>query len=73
MATASKLLGGLLAGESRRVRLIGVRASRLAGPEQQLDMFSPDAAKIQSLDRAIASIRHRHGPDAIRSLRSREK
>jgi len=73
MATAAKLLGGLLAGESRRVRLIGVRASRLAGPEQQLDMFSPDAAKIQSLDRAIASIRRRHGPDAIRTLRSREK
>jgi DNA polymerase-4 len=73
MATAAKLLAGLLAEERRLVRLIGVRASRLAGPEQQLDMFSPDAAKIQNLDNAIASIRRRHGPDAIHTLRSREK
>jgi len=73
MATASKLLTALLAGESRRVRLIGVRASRLKGPEQQLDMFSPDTAKMQNLDRAIAAIRHRHGPNAIRTLRNREK
>jgi DNA polymerase-4 len=73
MATAAKLLAGLLAAESRLVRLIGVRASRLVGPEQQLDMFSPDAARIQSLDRAITAIRRRHGPDAIRTLRNPEK
>jgi len=73
MATAAKLLAGLLATESRLVRLIGVRASRLAGPQQQLDMFSPGAAKMQNLDRAIAAIRRRHGPDAIRTLRNPEE
>ncbi len=72
-ATAAKLLTGLLAEDGRLVRLIGVRASRLVGPEQQLDMFSPDAARIQSLDRAIAAIRRRHGPHAIHTLRNPEK
>ncbi|MFW6103069.1 MAG: DNA polymerase IV [Chloroflexota bacterium] len=63
---ATHLLRQLLSGEDRRVRLIGVRASRLSGPDRQLDMFAPETGRIQALDKAIAHIRRRYGENAIR-------
>ena len=63
---AMHLLRQLLAREDRRVRLIGVRASRLSGPDSQLDMFAPETVRIQALDKAIMHIRQRYGEDAIR-------
>ncbi len=68
---ATRLLEQLLAGNDRRVRLVGVRASRLSGPQRQLDMFAPDNAMVQNLERAIARIRSRFGEGAIRSGRDR--
>ncbi len=68
---ATRLLGQLLAGNDRRVRLVGVRASRLSVPQRQLDMFAPDSAMVQNLERAIARIRKRFGEGAIRSGRDR--
>ncbi|HEO69882.1 MAG TPA: DNA polymerase IV [Candidatus Hydrogenedentes bacterium] len=70
---AASLLRTLMAGERRRIRLIGVRASRLSGPERQLDMFSQDTAKMQNLERAIAQLHDRFGPKSIQTLREREK
>ena len=63
---AMHLLRQLLAREDRRVRLIGVRASRLSGPDSQLDMFAPETVRIQALDKAIMHIRQRYGEGAIR-------
>jgi len=70
---AFPLLETLIANERRRIRLIGVRASRLSGPERQLDMFAQDTARIQNLERAIAHVRDRFGQDSIRSLREKAK
>ncbi len=64
---ATRLLEQLLTDDDRRVRLIGVRASRLSGPQRQLDMFAPDNTMVQNLERAIARIRSRFGEDAIRT------
>jgi DNA polymerase-4 len=66
---ATRLLGQLLAGSGRRVRLVGVRVSRLSGPQRQLDMFAPDSARVQNLERAVTLIRRRFGNDAIRTGR----
>lgn len=66
---ARDLLQSLIDSDERLIRLIGVRASRLSGPEHQLDMFATDAAKLQKLERAITEIHNRYGPDAIRPLR----
>lgn len=66
---AKDLLQDLIGSDERRIRLIGVRASRLTGPEHQLDMFASDAARLQHLERAITEIHDRYGPDAIRPLR----
>ena len=68
---ATRLLGQLLAGSDRRVRLIGVRVSRLSGPQRQLDMFAPDSASVRNLERALARIRSRFGEGAIRAGRDR--
>jgi DNA polymerase-4 len=70
---AIPLLESLIANEGRRIRLIGVRASRLSGPERQLDMFAQDTARMQNLERAIAHVRDRFGPDSIRSLREKAR
>ena len=64
---AARLLRQLLQNDTRRVRLIGVRVSRLSGPDRQLDMFSPETERIQALNKAIAHIRERYGDDAIKS------
>jgi DNA polymerase-4 len=66
---AVQLLRQLVTEDRRRVRLIGVRASKLTGPDRQLEMFSTDTERVQALDRAIARIRKRYGDDAIRSGR----
>ncbi len=65
---ATALLRTLLSGERRRIRLIGVRATRLSGPERQLDMFAPDAVRLQNLERAIAQVHTRYGAEAIQTL-----
>jgi len=70
---AAPLLQALTTHERQRVRLIGVRASRLSGPERQLDMFAQDTARMQNLERAIATVRDRFGPDSIQSLREKRK
>ncbi len=72
-AAAAPLLQTLMAHERQRVRLIGVRASRLSGPERQLDMFARDSAKIQNVEHAIAQVRDRFGPDSIKSLREKTR
>ena len=71
--SASALLAGLTSGEQRRVRLVGVRVSRLTGPERQLDMFAPDNAKMQNLERAIAQVHHRFGRDSLQTLREKAR
>ena len=70
---ATPLLRELMSGELRRIRLIGVRASRLSGPERQLDMFSQDVAKIQNLERTIAQLHSRYGPQSVQTLREKQK
>jgi len=66
---ASRLLCQLLGRSHKRVRLIGLRVSNLAGPEIQLDMFSPETPRVQRLDRALSDIRSKYGEEAIRHLR----
>ncbi|MBN1152901.1 MAG: DNA polymerase IV, partial [Dehalococcoidia bacterium] len=39
---ANRLLLHLISGGDKRVRLIGLKVSNLAGPERQLDMFAPE-------------------------------
>jgi DNA polymerase-4 len=68
---AAPLLQALIAVNPRRIRLIGVRVSRLSGPEQQLDMFSPQSARLQKLERAIAEVHSLYGPDSLISLEER--
>ncbi len=68
-----ELLRMLMSMERRRIRLIGVRASRLSGPERQLDMFCQDIARIQNLERAIAQVHSRFGPDSLRTLGEKAK
>ncbi|MBN1855969.1 MAG: DNA polymerase IV [Dehalococcoidia bacterium] len=67
---ASALLWHLLSANEQRIRLIGVRVSRLSGPECQLDMFSPEVQRTQNLEQAIARINRRFGEGAIRTGRS---
>jgi DNA polymerase-4 len=66
---ANRLLAHLMSVGDRRVRLIGLKVSNLAGPEKQLDMFSPGTARVQGLNRAISEIRDKYGDKAIRQLR----
>ena len=68
---AARLLGQLMAVSSKRVRLVGVRVSRLCGPQRQLDLFAPDNARVQNLERAITLIRRRFGEGAINTGRDR--
>jgi DNA polymerase-4 len=65
---ATSMLRVLMTGERRCIRLIGVRASRLSGPERQLGMFSQDAVKMQNLERAITQLHDRYGPKSIQTL-----
>ncbi len=67
---AGALLRTVLLSERRRVRLIGVKALRLSGPERQLDMFSRDAEKLQNFEQAVTELRSRYGPESIRTLRN---
>jgi len=67
-AAAVAMLHGQLTGERRCIRLIGVRATRLSGPERQLDMFAQDSVRIWNLERAVAEIRARYGTEAIQTL-----
>ena len=70
---ATPMLQALMAGERRRIRLIGVRASHLSGPERQLDMFSQDTVKMQNLERAITQLQSRYGPNSIQTLGEKAK
>ena len=70
---ARELLQDLISTDERCIRLIGIRASRLAGQEQQLDMFSRDSSKLQNLEVAISELHERYGPDSIRTLRHRQR
>lgn len=70
---AAPSLQTLTTHENRRVRLIGVRASRLSGPERQLDMFDREAARMRNVEQAITLLRDRYGPDSIQSLREKRR
>lgn len=70
---ATGLLHALMSSERRRIRLIGVKASGLSGPERQLDMFSQDTIKMQNLEKAIAQVHSRFGPDALTTLRQKAR
>jgi DNA polymerase-4 len=53
----------------RKVRLLGVSASRLvpaAGAAEQLSLFGGGRERSRSLERAVDAIRERFGEDAIR-------
>lgn len=67
-AAAEAMLHGMLPGERRLIRLIGVRATRLSGPERQLDMFAPDSVRLRNLEHAVAELQSRFGVDSIQTL-----
>jgi DNA polymerase IV len=70
---ATTSLTGLIAGDQRRVRLVGVKVSKLEGPERQLDMFSSESAKMQNLEKAIAHVHRRFGRNSLQTLREKSK
>ena len=49
-----------------RIRQVGVRLSGIGAAVQQMDLFDPDRPLREERDRAVDSIRHRFGFDAIR-------
>ncbi len=66
-ATARQLLGKALSEQSKRVRLIGIRVSRLVGEDRQLSMLDSSAKKPERLDEAIDRIRSKYGRAAIKT------
>jgi len=68
LAATRDLLKAVIENETRRIRLIGVKTSRLSGPERQLDMFSQEALRLRRLEHAIAQVHREYGPDSIRTL-----
>ncbi|HTY23255.1 MAG TPA: DNA polymerase IV [Desulfomonilaceae bacterium] len=49
-----------------RIRQVGVRLSGIGAAVQQMDLFDPDRPLREERDRAVDTIRHRFGFDAIR-------
>ncbi|MBN1151946.1 MAG: DNA polymerase IV [Dehalococcoidia bacterium] len=68
LRAAADLLRAMMDAERRHIRLIGVRATRLTGPERQLDMFAAESTRIQNLEQAVAELQSRYGPDSIQTL-----
>lgn len=65
---ASDMLHATMAESRRPIRLVGVRATRLSGPERQLDMFANDSIRTQSVERAVAELQSKFGSNVIRTL-----
>ena len=68
-----EMIGRLRAAHTRRVRirLLGVKASRLSEDQCQLDMFEVEKQLKQlRLNAAFDTIRRRHGTKAVRRARS---
>jgi nucleotidyltransferase/DNA polymerase involved in DNA repair len=60
-------LDAVLAADARRLRLVGISASCLAGALQaQAELFGPDRGKQRRVDAALDSIRDRHGDAGLR-------
>ena len=68
--TGIGLLERALAKERQAVRLIGIGVSNLVELSQQTTLFAPSARKLEALNKAIDSIRDRHGFDAIHTGRA---
>lgn len=66
-ATARQLLSEALVQRGKPIRLIGIRVSSLSGKERQLHMFDSEREKLEHLDKAIAQIRSKYGPTAIKA------
>ena len=54
--------------EAKKIRLIGISASKLLPPLLQLDLFDPSLEKKQRLAAAVDRIRARHGTKAIQRI-----
>ncbi|MFB0556376.1 MAG: DNA polymerase IV [Dehalococcoidia bacterium] len=68
-AAARQLLSQGLVQRGKPIRLIGIRVSSLSGKERQLRMFDSETEKLEHLDKAIAQIRSKYGPAAIKAGR----
>ncbi|MBE9512871.1 MAG: DNA polymerase IV [Chloroflexi bacterium] len=64
------LLKRALAIEVQTVRLIGIGVSNLVEASRQTMLFAPSDRKLEELNKAIDSIRNRHGFDAIQTGRA---
>ncbi len=69
---AWRLLDGVERGE-RGIRLLGVRASNFAQGPRQVSLFDPRAQKRAQLEKSLAYLRKRFGPDAVRWARDYER
>jgi DNA polymerase-4 len=64
------LLTKLLSSERRAVRLLGIEVSSLTEPGIQLSMLDQREKRLRELDRAVDSIRLKHGFDVIATGRT---
>lgn len=72
-AAARDLLERTLGSKGRKVRLIGVEVSHLAGKGMQLSLFesqTQQAQRRERLDKAVDLIRKKYGFDSVRSGRT---
>ncbi|MDD5591137.1 MAG: DNA polymerase IV [Dehalococcoidales bacterium] len=67
--TGIGLLERALAKEKQAVRLIGIGVSKLVEASRQTMLFAPSDRKLEELNKAIDSIRNKHGFDAIHTGR----
>lgn len=68
--TGTDLLKRALAKEKQAVRLIGIGVSNLIESSRQTMLFAPSDRKLAELNKAIDSIRNKHGFDAIHTGRA---
>jgi DNA polymerase IV len=66
----TELLTRLLSSERRAVRLLGIEVSSLTEPGIQLSMLDQREKRLRELDRAVDSIRLKHGFDMIATGRT---
>lgn len=67
---AVHLLSRTLARKKKRVRLIGVGVSSLAGGDRQLHLLNSEAQRLEHLNRAIDLIREKYGFTSIQTGRT---
>jgi DNA polymerase IV len=66
----TELLTRILSSERRAVRLVGIEVSSLTEPGIQLSMLDQREKRLRELDRAVDSIRLKHGFDMIATGRT---